>query len=94
MLEPAIRDLATGKNFAALAVHLPNGEIANHVMILFMNGIFNAVGRLGGSMSELMKLTTWIGSTATSAAILGIVLPALDVQSRRLLQFSFCSEFV
>ncbi len=33
MLEPAIRDLAsTGKNFAALAVHLPNGQIANHVM--------------------------------------------------------------
>ena len=32
MLEPAIRDLATGKNFAVLAVHLPNGEIANHVM--------------------------------------------------------------
>ncbi len=33
MLEPAIRDLAsTGKNFAVLAVHLPNGQIANHVM--------------------------------------------------------------
>lgn len=32
MLEPAIRELATGKNFAVLAVHLPNGEIANHVM--------------------------------------------------------------
>jgi PPOX class probable F420-dependent enzyme len=33
MLEPAIRDLAsTGKNFAMLAVNLPNGQIANHVM--------------------------------------------------------------
>ncbi len=33
MLEPAIRDLAhTGQNFAALAVRLPNGELANHVM--------------------------------------------------------------
>jgi len=33
MLEPAIRDLAsTGKNFAALSVHLPNGQIANHIM--------------------------------------------------------------
>lgn len=32
MLEPAICDLATGKNFAMLAVVLPNGEIANHVM--------------------------------------------------------------
>ncbi|MBA3288658.1 MAG: pyridoxamine 5'-phosphate oxidase family protein [Acidimicrobiia bacterium] len=32
MLEPAIRDLATGKNFAALSVHLPNGQIATHVM--------------------------------------------------------------
>jgi len=33
MLEPSIRDLAsTGQNFAALAVHLPNGQIANHVM--------------------------------------------------------------
>lgn len=32
MLEPDIRDLATGKNFGVLAVHLPNGQIANHVM--------------------------------------------------------------
>jgi len=32
MLEPAIRDLATGGNFAALALRLPNGDIANHVM--------------------------------------------------------------
>ncbi len=33
MLEPSIRDFAsTGKNFAVLAVHLPNGQIANHVM--------------------------------------------------------------
>ena len=33
MLEPAIRDLASaGKNFASLAVHLPSGQILNHVM--------------------------------------------------------------
>jgi PPOX class probable F420-dependent enzyme len=33
MLEPAIRDLArTGKNFGTLAVQLPNGQIASHVM--------------------------------------------------------------
>ena len=33
MLDPAIRDLAaTGANFATLAVHLPNGQIASHVM--------------------------------------------------------------
>jgi len=32
MLEPAIRDLARDKNFATLCVHLPNGQIANHVM--------------------------------------------------------------
>ena len=33
MLEPAIRDLAsTGKNFAMWSVHLPNGQIASHVM--------------------------------------------------------------
>ena len=33
MLEPAIRDLAsTGKNFATIAVQLPNGQIASHVM--------------------------------------------------------------
>ena len=33
MLEPAIRDLAsTGKNFGTIAVQLPNGQIASHVM--------------------------------------------------------------
>jgi PPOX class probable F420-dependent enzyme len=33
MLEPAIRDLAgSGKNFATIAVQLPNGQIASHVM--------------------------------------------------------------
>jgi PPOX class probable F420-dependent enzyme len=33
MLEPAIRDLASsGKNFGTLAVQLPNGQIASHVM--------------------------------------------------------------
>lgn len=33
MLEPAIRDLATaGKNFATIAVPLPNGQILSHVM--------------------------------------------------------------
>lgn len=32
MLEPAIRDLARDKNFAALSVRLPNGQIATHVM--------------------------------------------------------------
>ena len=33
MLEPAIRDLASaGKNFATIAVQLPNGQIAIHVM--------------------------------------------------------------
>ena len=33
MLEPAIRDLASaGKNFAILAVHLPNGQILSHMM--------------------------------------------------------------
>ena len=33
MLEPAIRDLAsTGRNFGTLAVQLPNGQIASHVM--------------------------------------------------------------
>ena len=32
MLEPAIRDLATAKNFASLAVRLPSGQILNHVM--------------------------------------------------------------
>jgi PPOX class probable F420-dependent enzyme len=32
MLEPAIRDLARGPNFATIAVHLPSGRIASHVM--------------------------------------------------------------
>ena len=33
MLEPAIKQFAgTGKNFATLCVHLPNGDIASHVM--------------------------------------------------------------
>jgi PPOX class probable F420-dependent enzyme len=33
MLDPAIRELAaTGANFATLAVQLPNGQIASHVM--------------------------------------------------------------
>ena len=33
MLDPAIRDLAaTGANFGTLAVQLPNGQIASHVM--------------------------------------------------------------
>ena len=33
MLEPAIRDLARGdRNFGTLAVQLPNGQIASHVM--------------------------------------------------------------
>jgi len=32
MLDPTIRALATGKNFAMLALHLPNGQIANQVM--------------------------------------------------------------
>src|SRR4026209_2365988 len=32
MLEPAIRDLARDKNFAALSVRMPNGSIATHVM--------------------------------------------------------------
>ena len=32
MLEPAIRDLARDKNFGTLCVHLPNGQIASHVM--------------------------------------------------------------
>ena len=33
MLDPAIRDLArTGQNFGVLAVQLPNGQIASHVM--------------------------------------------------------------
>lgn len=33
MLDPAIRDLASqGANFGTLCVHLPNGQIASHVM--------------------------------------------------------------
>jgi PPOX class probable F420-dependent enzyme len=32
MLEPAIRDLARDKNFAALSVRMPNGKIGTHVM--------------------------------------------------------------
>jgi len=32
MLEPAIRDLAKGKNFAALTVLLPSGQPMTHVM--------------------------------------------------------------
>ena len=33
MLEPAIKQLATdGKNFCTISVHLPNGQIATHVM--------------------------------------------------------------
>ena len=32
MLEPAIRDLARGRNFAALSVRMPNGQIGTHVM--------------------------------------------------------------
>lgn len=32
MLEPAIRDLAQGKNFAALTVHLPSGAAATQIM--------------------------------------------------------------
>ena len=32
MLEPAIRDLARAKNFAALSVRMPNGQIGTHVM--------------------------------------------------------------
>ena len=32
MLEPAIRDLARDRNFAALSVRMPNGQIGTHVM--------------------------------------------------------------
>lgn len=32
MLNPAIRDLATGKNYGVLSFHLPSGAIASHVM--------------------------------------------------------------
>jgi PPOX class probable F420-dependent enzyme len=31
-LEPAIRALATGKNFGALCFQLPSGQLASHVM--------------------------------------------------------------
>lgn len=31
-LEPAIHDLATGKNFGALCFQLPGGQLASHVM--------------------------------------------------------------
>jgi PPOX class probable F420-dependent enzyme len=32
MLEPAIRELATGKNFGVLSFQLPSGQLASHVM--------------------------------------------------------------
>ena len=32
MLQPAIRDLATGKNFGVLSFQLPSGQLASHVM--------------------------------------------------------------
>ena len=32
MLDPVIRDLARGKNFGSISVHLPSGAIATHVM--------------------------------------------------------------
>ena len=32
MLDPAIRELATAKNYAMLAFHLPSGAIGSHVM--------------------------------------------------------------
>lgn len=32
VLDPAIHKLVGGPNFAALAVHLPSGQILNHVM--------------------------------------------------------------
>ena len=32
MLEPAIRDLATAKNFGTLSFHMPDGTIGSHVM--------------------------------------------------------------
>lgn len=38
MLEPPIRELAaTGKNFATLALQLPNGQLANHVVWIDAN---------------------------------------------------------
>jgi PPOX class probable F420-dependent enzyme len=32
MLDPAIRDLAQGKNYATISFHLANGSIGTHVM--------------------------------------------------------------
>jgi PPOX class probable F420-dependent enzyme len=32
MLDPAIKELAQGKNFAMISFHLPSGAIATHVM--------------------------------------------------------------
>ncbi len=32
MIEPAVKGLATAKNFATLSFHLPSGDIASHVM--------------------------------------------------------------
>ena len=32
MLDPVIRDLASGKNFGSISFHLPSGAIATHVM--------------------------------------------------------------
>ena len=32
MLDPVIRDFAQGKNFGSISFHLPNGDIATHVM--------------------------------------------------------------
>lgn len=32
MLDPAVRDLARGKNFASISFHLPDDVIATHVM--------------------------------------------------------------
>jgi PPOX class probable F420-dependent enzyme len=32
MLDPAIKELAQGKNFAALTVHLPSGQAATQIM--------------------------------------------------------------
>ncbi len=32
MLDPVIRDLARGKNFASISFHLPSGAIGTHVM--------------------------------------------------------------
>ena len=34
MLQPAIRELATGKNFCTISVRLQNGQILTHVMWL------------------------------------------------------------